>query len=55
MDRSDEEEVGKEPAEPPGKPPEHNEGDESIAVQLLVQARDGLIPVEAFAYAKGRR
>jgi hypothetical protein len=28
-----------------------DEGDESLAVQLLVQARDGLIPIEAFAVA----
>ena len=29
MTMDDVEEVGKEPAEPPGKPPENNEGDES--------------------------
>ena len=28
-----------------------DEGDESLAVQLLVQARDGLIPIETFAVA----
>jgi hypothetical protein len=29
-----------------------DEGNESLAVQLLVQARDGLIPIEAIAVAK---
>jgi hypothetical protein len=52
-----EEEVGKEPSERPGGPPEKRktraEGDESLAEHLLqVQARDGLIPVdEAFVVA----
>jgi hypothetical protein len=52
-DRVDAEKVGKEPAERPGAPRmKDDEGDESLAVQLLVQARDGLIPIEAIAVAK---
>jgi hypothetical protein len=51
-DRVDAEKVGKEPAERPGAPRmKDDEGDESLAVQLLVQARDGLIPIETFAVA----
>ena len=49
----DGEEVGKEPAERPGGPPETARATSPIAVQLLVQARDGLIPVEPFADANG--
>jgi hypothetical protein len=45
-DRVDTEKVGKEPAERPGAPRmKGNEGDKSLAVQLLVQVRDGLIPI----------
>ena len=51
----DAEEGGKEPAERQGSPHKRREGDGPIAVQLLVQARSRLIPVEPFAAANGRR
>jgi hypothetical protein len=52
----DTEKVGKEPAEWPGGPPEwknsKDTGDKSLAEHVRVQARDGLIPIEAIAVAK---
>jgi hypothetical protein len=57
-DRLDPEKVGKEPAEQQGGPQnEKDKGNESLEVQLLVQAQDGLIPIEAMAlcHSKSRR
>jgi hypothetical protein len=55
-DDREEEEVGKDPTVRPGGPPEckKTRATSPIAVQLQVQARDGLIPIEPFAVANER-
>jgi hypothetical protein len=52
----EEEEVGKDPTVRPGGPPERmkTRATSPIAVQLQVQARDGLIPIDPFAVANER-
>jgi hypothetical protein len=52
-DDCEEEEAGKDPTVRQGGPPERKKtrATSPIAVQLRVQAQDGLIPVEPFAVA----